>query len=150
MSDPLSRFQGLRIDGMAETRAQRRREQQRAGTAAGSGGRGQGRAGVIAQPPRLVAPIHGHSGMLYYTQRLPPDSASRANEGLGSDFFVDQLQRHGTGHGTYYAFQLKKPVSVRIYEPANGTSSVKCTCGDQTPCIHVYVRQLLIETMAPD
>ena len=147
MSDPLSRFQGLCIDGMAETRAQRRREQQRAGTAAGSRGRGRGAASVSAQP---LAPIHGHSGMLYYTQRLPPESASRANEGLESDFFVDQLQRHGTGHGTYYAFQLKKPVSVRIYDPANGTSRVKCTCGDQTPCIHVYVRQLLIETLTPD
>lgn len=126
MSDPLSPFHSLRIDGMAETRAQRRREQQqRAGTTAGSRGRGRGGASANAQPPRLVAPIHGHSGMLYYTQRLSPDSASRANEGLGSDFFVDQLQRGGTGYGTCYAFQLKKPVSVRIYHPANGTNRVK-------------------------
>ena len=125
MSDPLSRFQSLCIDSMAETRAQRRREQQRAGTTAGSRETGRGGASVSAQPPRLVPPIHGHSGMLYYTQRLPPDSASRANEGLGSDFFVDQLQKHGTGYGTYYAFQLKKPVSVRIYDPANGTNRVK-------------------------
>lgn len=140
MSDPSSRFRSLHIDDMAETRAQRRRQQHRAGTATG---RARGRATAGTQSAPFIPPILGHSGMQYSIQRLSPDSCSRANEGLRSDFFVDRLRSHETGSGAYYAFQLKKPVSVRVHDPANGTNRVECTCGDRMPCIHVYVRPFL-------
>ena len=139
MSDPLSRFHTLHIDDMAETRAQRRRQQERAGASASRHGRGHGRATVVPQPPTFVPPIVGHSGMQYNTQGLSSTSAARASEGLGSDYFVDRLRSHETSNGTYYAFQLKKPISVRIHDPTKSVNRVECTCGDRSPCIHIYV-----------
>ena len=140
MSNPLSRFHSLHIDDMAETRAQRRRQQEQAGAAAGRRGRGRGRATIAPQPPTIIPPIVGHSGKLYNIQGLSPDSSVRANEGLRSDYYVDKLISYETGSGTYYAFQVMKPVSVRIYDPSQGSNNrVECTCGDQIPCSHVYV-----------
>ena len=145
MSDPLSRFHSLHIGDMAETRAQRRRQQEQASAAAGRRGRGRGRATIAPQPPTMIPPIVGHSGKLYSTQSLSPDSSMRANEGLRSDYFVDKVERFLTGNGIYYAFQVKKPVSVRIYDPSKGRiNRVECTCGDQVPCSHIYVCPLRI------
>jgi hypothetical protein len=80
--------------------------------------------------------------LLYDIESLSPGSAQRATAGLGSEFFVDRLQSHETSRGAYYAFQLKKPVSVRIHNPANG-NKVECTCEEyqqsQSACVHVYV-----------
>ena len=140
MSDPLSRFHSLHIGDMAETRAQRRRQNEQAGATAGRRGRGRGRATIAPQPRTLIPPIVGHSGKLYNTQSLSPDSSTRANEGLRSDYFVDRLESYGTDNGIYYAFQVKKPVSVRIYNPSKGSNNrVECTCGDHLPCSHIYV-----------
>ena len=144
MSNPLSRFQSLDLNDMAETRSQRRRQQQRAG----STGRGRGRATVSSQPQHFVPSSLGHSGIQYFIQRLSPDSSRRAAEGLGSDFFVDHLRSHGTSHGTYYAFQLKKPISVRIHDPVSGTNRIDCSCGGQAPCVHIYVGHPLKKTSA--
>lgn len=145
MSDPLSRFHSLHIGDMAETRAQRRRQQEQAGAAAGRRGRGRGRATTAQQPATIIPPIVGHSGKLYSIQSLSPDSSLRANEGLRSDYFVDRVVSYGTGNGIYYAFQVKKPVSVRIYDPSKGNNNrVECTCGDQIPCPHIWVRSLRI------
>lgn len=140
MSNPVSNFQSLQIGDMAETRAQRQRQQQRADATARSRGGERATAGASSQPPRIVPPTLGHSGMQYYTHGLSPNSSLRANKGLGSDFFVDRLRRHETGDRMYYAFQLKQPVSVRIHDPAHGIKRVECTCGEQTPCVHLYVR----------
>lgn len=142
MSTPTNDFQNLNIGGMPETRSQSRRDQQGGGRTRAS--RGRGRGGRIPQTSsRSNTSIHGHSGLLYNTQNLSPGSASRAAEGLLSEFFVDRLQRHESSRGTYYAFQLKKPVSVRIHDPEVNDNKVECTCEDyqttNTACVHIYV-----------
>ena len=139
MSSPFSRFQTLHINDMAETRAQRRRQQEQAGLPGGRRGRERARAVISPQPQTSVPPILGHSGMRYNIRRLSPDSMVRANEGLASTWLVDRLLSHETSDGIYYAFQLKKPISVRIHGPGRGANRVECTCGDQIPCVHVYV-----------
>jgi hypothetical protein len=141
MSPSLNDFQNLTIGGMPETRSQTHRGQQ---ARRSRGGRSSARGGHVAQTPTRAnsQPIHGHSGLLYDIESLSPGSAQRATTGLGSEFFVDRLQSHETSRGAYYAFQLKKPVSVRIHNPANG-NKVECTCEEyqqsQSACVHVYV-----------
>lgn len=133
MSTPTIDFQNLNIGGMPETRSQSQRNQQGAKRARTSRSRGRGGR----------TPIHGHSGLKYSTHNLSPVSASRADEGLRSEFFVDRLQSHESSRGTYYAFQLKKPVSVRIHDPSVGGGKVECTCKDyqatRSACVHIYV-----------
>lgn len=142
MSTPTNDFQNLNIGGMPETRSQSRREQQ--GGTRTRASRGRGRGGRTPQAPsRSNTPIHGHSGLLYSTQNLSPASALQATEGLTSEFFVDRLRSHESARGTYYAFQLKKPVSVRIHDPKASGIKVECTCEDylqtSSACIHIYV-----------
>ena len=127
---------------MPETRSQAQRGQQGAGRS--RAGRSSTRGGHATQTAiRSQTPIHGHSGLLYDTQNLSHESAQRATEGLSSEYFVDQLRGYETSQGTsYYAFQLKKPVSVRIHDPANGIK-VECTCEEyqqsKPACDHIYV-----------
>ncbi|KAL8831378.1 MAG: hypothetical protein Q9191_000904 [Dirinaria sp. TL-2023a] len=60
-------------------------------------------------------------------------------QGIATDFWVDELRSHPVGHPTYFAFQLKKPVSVRIHDPEEGPNRVECSCGDNsTCCVHIY------------
>ncbi len=154
MSTPTRSFETLNIGGMPPTRrSQTQAHQQRAGRSAGGRSRGGSRrrgdnidqsAPHIAVPVREVeAPIHGSSGLLYNIQNLSPGSSLRAVEGLASEFFVDRLKCYGLGSDAYYAFQLKKPVSVRIHDPASGARRVECTCDDyqqsRSICAHIYV-----------
>lgn len=139
MSRSLNDFQNLNIGDMPETRSRTQRGQQ--GARRPGAGRSSGRGGHV--PIRSNPPIHSHSGLLYNTENLSPGSAQRATEGLLTEYFVDQLRAHQPSQGTtYYAFQLKKPVSVRIYDPANGIK-VECTCDDyqqfKSACAHIYV-----------
>lgn len=143
MSNPLSRFGNLDINDMAETRSQRVRGQR--GARRATSGRGRGRGGAAGQPLAIpITPIRGHSGALYDTQNLSPNSNRRAAEGLAAGLDVDKLHWHERPDRSeaYFAIQLKKPVSVRIYDPASGVNRVECTCGDSdefTCCIHLYV-----------
>lgn len=144
MSTPINEFQNLKLGGMPETRSQTQQAQRRGGTTSAGRGRGRGRGGHAPQTPaRSDGPARGHSGLLYSTQNLSPGSSQRATEGLISEFFVDRLQRHESSRGTYYAFQLKKPVSVRIHNPALGEDKVECTCEEyqrtRSVCVHIYV-----------
>lgn len=142
MSRSLNDLQNLNIRDMPETRSQTQRGQHAAGRPR-AGRRGARSGHVPHTAVRSSIPIHGHSGLLYDTQNLSPGSAQRATEGLLSEHFVDQLRGVETSQGTtYYAFQLKKPVSVRIHDPANGTK-VECTCETykqtKSACVHIYV-----------
>ena len=138
MSNPISHLENLGINEMPETRSQRQRAQREAGRAISGSGRGRGRA--AGPPPSIAPPIQGHSGTLYDVQSLSPDSSVRMAEGVATDFWVDELRRHPLSHPTYFAFQLKKPVSVRIHDPENGNNRVECSCDDNsTCCIHIYV-----------
>ena len=141
MSNPLSRFGNLDINDMAETRSQRLRGQR--GARRATSARGRGRGGAAGQlPTTSITPIRGHSGALYNIQNLSPDSNRRATEGLAADFDVDKLYSHADRSDAWFAFQLKKPVSVRIFDPAFGANRVECTCrgsDGSTCCIHVYV-----------
>ena len=154
MSTPTRSFENLDIGGMPTTRrSQTQAHQQRAGRSAGGRprGRGRGHRDVIDQPASQPAipvhgsqtQIHGSSGLLYDIQNLSPGSSLRAAEGLATELFVDRLKSYGSGSNAYYAFQLKKPVSVRIHNPASGARAVECTCEDyqQTGsiCAHIYV-----------
>ena len=142
MSRSLNELQNLNIRDMPETRSQTQRGQHTTGRP--RAGRGRARGGHVPHPSiPSSTPIHGHSGLLYDTQKLSPESAQRATEGLRSEYFVDQLRVFKPSQGTtYYAFQLKKPVSVRIHDPADGTK-VECTCETfqqtKSACVHIYV-----------
>lgn len=141
MSNPLSRFGNLDLNDMAETRSQRQRGQRAARRATTGRGRGRGRA--AEQPPSTpIAPIRGRSGVLYNIQNLSPSSNLRAAEGLATEFSVDKFRLCETAQDAYYAFELKKPVSVRVFDPAFGPNRVVCYCGDSdesTCCMHLYV-----------
>lgn len=143
MSNPLSHFTNLNLNDMAETRSQRQRGQRGAGRPAARRGRGRGRA--AGQPPATpIPPVQGHSGALYNTQDLSPDSQIRAAEGLAADFYVDLVRNHEKPDHTdaYHAFQLMKPVSVHVHDPSFGVNKVKCSCGggdDSACCEHIYV-----------
>lgn len=89
-------------------------------------------------------PVTGHTGLVYDIHQLSPHSRPRAAEGLHSDeFTVDFSMRKNSGGGFYYAFQLKKPISVRISDRSNESRIVTCTCDEfqasLTPCVHIFV-----------
>ena len=97
------------------------------------------------QPPARVT---GHTGLMYDIHELSPNSRVRADEGLHSEeFTVDFSMRKDLEGVFYYAFQLKKPVSVRISDRANGPRIVNCTCTDfqagSSPCVHIFVSQAI-------
>lgn len=154
MSTPTRSFETLNIGGMPTTRrSQTQAHQERVGRSAGGRhrGRGRGRGDVIdqtdSQPATPVrgsqTQIHGSSGLVYDIRNLSPRSSLRAAEGLATELFVDRLKSYGSGSDAYYAFQLKKPVSVRIHNPASGARAVECTCEDYQQgsliCAHIYV-----------
>ena len=141
MLPSLNNFRNLNLAEMPETRSQTQRGQPGAGGP--RAGRSRARGGLRAQTSsRTNAPIHSRSGLLYDIQTLSPSSAQRATDGFLSEYFVDRSRSHRTSQGTYYAFQLKKPVSVRIHDPANG-NKVECTCEEyqnsKSACVHIYV-----------
>ncbi|KAL2049768.1 hypothetical protein ABVK25_009991 [Lepraria finkii] len=139
MSDPARLFQTLNLDDMPVTRSQSQIPPQRGGRSPRGGGRRRGRG--RAQPQ--VGPIRSHSGIQYDTQMLSPTSSRRAAEGLQSEFMVDRLEGFNFGRDRYYAFQLSKPVAVRIHDPAVGADRIfECTCAEfrnkLRPCAHVW------------
>ena len=162
MSTPTRSLENLNIGGMPTTRrSQTQSQQQRAGrsTSGRIRARGRGRRGVTDPPaPQTASPvggiqtqIQGSSGLVYDIQNLSPGSSLRAAEGLVSELFVDRLRSYGSGSDAYYAFQLKKPVSVRIHDPAGGARGVECTCEDyqqtRSVCAHIYVSAYLDQNL---
>ena len=95
-----------------------------------------------------TVPVLGHTGLTYDVHQLSPNSQPRAVEGLQSDeFTVDHSMRYrDSSRIFYYGFQLKKPASVRIFDPASGRRSVTCTCDEfnqsRKPCVHMFVSLL--------
>ncbi|KAL8768114.1 MAG: hypothetical protein Q9209_005577 [Squamulea sp. 1 TL-2023] len=73
---------------------------------------------------------------------MSPPSASQASSGIAADFVVDRVRRHESDRGAYFAFQMDRPESVRIFDPAERGQHVECTCEEfqssQTICIHIY------------
>ncbi|KAI4161869.1 MAG: hypothetical protein LQ342_004560 [Letrouitia transgressa] len=63
-------------------------------------------------------PFPGPSELPYTEQEPPPQSEARAAADVSFNFIVDRVQKHESGRGAYFAFQLKRPVSVRIYSPS--------------------------------
>jgi len=156
MSDPARLFQSLHLDEMPVTRSQAHPTQQRGGrNARSSRGLSRGRGRARAPPPPIVpaqtssprlAPVQSYTGRHYDTQALSPTSAQRATEGLESNFSVDRVQSHDSGRERYYAFQLRTPVAVRIYEPTSGRARMECSCEahrvTQSECAHIFVSLL--------
>ena len=147
MSEPYHLLPSLRLDEMPVTRSQARSAPQRGGRNPRSG-QGRGRAPPRAENPSQalpsqINPVRSFTGRQYYTQALSPVSAQRATEGLESNFAVDRVQSYDSGRERYYAFQLRLPVAVRIYEPDDGSARVECSCEayrfSQSECTHIYV-----------
>lgn len=95
---------------------------------------------------RTPARVTGHTGLLYDIHELSPNSRRRALEGLNSEgFTVDFSMRKDTEGVVYYAFQLKKPISIRISDRAHEPRSVTCSCDEfqagSSPCVHIFVSQ---------
>ncbi|KAL8952299.1 MAG: hypothetical protein Q9222_001788 [Ikaeria aurantiellina] len=90
----------------------------------------------------MPGPVQGHSGLRYSLQGMSPPSAVQATSGITADFVVDRVRRLESHHGAYFAFQLNKPVSVRIYDPADRGQHIECTCEEfqssQAICVHIY------------
>lgn len=153
MSDSARLFQGLHLEDMPVTRSQATSMQQRGrGNPRLSRGRGRTRHPLPparpAHAPPEIAPVRSYTGRQYYTQALSPTSAQRATEGLEANFSVDRVQRLDSGRERYYAFQLRTPVAVRVYEPNSGRARMECSCetyrSTQSECAHIYVRSHFI------
>ena len=133
----MNSFRLLSLEDMPTTRSQRARGR-------GSGrARGRGGPAFTQSTPTPARPVQGHSGLFYSLRDMSPSSADRAISGISADFFVDRVRRHESERGAYFAFQLNRPVSVRIYNPAERGQHVECTCDDnqssQAICMHIYV-----------
>jgi hypothetical protein len=102
-------------------------------------------AQAAATASTSTSPVSGHTGLRYDIQRISPSSRIRAIRGLQDvQFTVDRAERKEPREGVpYYAFQLKVPVSVRIYdqETRRPETSVTCTCDqfESRPCVHIFV-----------
>ncbi|KAL8857053.1 MAG: hypothetical protein Q9178_006345 [Gyalolechia marmorata] len=121
---------------MPTTRSQRARGR-------GSGPRrGRGGPTSSAGTTLLTGPVQGHSGLIYDLRGMSPQSATQATAGIAADFVVDRVHRHESHRGAYFAFQLHRPESVRIFDPAERGGHVECTCEEfqssQAICIHIY------------
>ena len=148
MSDPSYNFQSLHIYEMPVTRSQAHATSNSRGrNPQSSQGHGQaptrpGTPGQAFLPP--VSPIRGYTGHQYHIQALSPLSAHRAAEGLESNFSVGRVQSYGSGRERYYAFQLRTPVAVRIYEPEGDHARAECSCEvhrvTHSDCAHIWVR----------
>ncbi|KAL8764053.1 MAG: hypothetical protein Q9184_000341 [Pyrenodesmia sp. 2 TL-2023] len=124
---------------MPTTRSQRARGRGRGG---GARGRGRPASSQGATTPAPTGPVQGHSGLFYNLQEMSPPSAIRAIAGINADLFVDRVRRHESDRGAYYAFQLNRPVSVRIYNPIAQGQDIECTCEEFRTsgaiCTHIY------------
>lgn len=143
MSMPTNAFRNLNLGGMPETRSQKKLGQLRGGRTPTSHSRGRGRGLQVSKKGRRsVIPIPEHSRLLDSN----PTSPLGSTEDLVSEFCVDRLQRHELPRGAYYAFQLKRPVSVRIFSPESGESKIECTCEDyqkkKSVCSHISVSSM--------
>ncbi|KAL8731738.1 MAG: hypothetical protein Q9166_003185 [cf. Caloplaca sp. 2 TL-2023] len=73
---------------------------------------------------------------------MSPSSANQATSGIAADFVVDRVRRHESDRGAYFAFQMNRPESVRIFDPTQRGQHVECTCEEfqtsQAICIHIY------------
>ncbi|KAL8936904.1 MAG: hypothetical protein Q9211_003967 [Gyalolechia sp. 1 TL-2023] len=121
---------------MPTTRSQRARGR------GGAHARGRGGPPVSQGTSAPADPVQGHSGLFYSLRDMSPASANRAISGIRADFFVDRVRRHESEHGAYFAFQLNRPVSVRIYNPIERDQHVECTCEEyqatRAICTHIY------------
>ncbi|KAL8675314.1 MAG: hypothetical protein Q9168_000271 [Polycauliona sp. 1 TL-2023] len=75
---------------------------------------------------------------------MSPLSANQAASGIAADFVVDRVRRHESHRGgAYFAFQMGRPESVRIFDPVEAEQHVECTCeefqSNQVICTHIYV-----------
>ena len=163
MYDSTRSFQNLNLEEMPVTRSQASHAQRReAHYNYPIHRRSRGQALHASQSSSTqAAPIGSYTGRQYYTQARVPISDERASEGREAHFTIDAIEGLDSGQEKYYAFQLKTPVALRMYEPAAGHSRIECSCEtfrtDKPDCIHVYVGSLrsmaacssLIQVVAP-
>lgn len=140
MSIPTNAFRNLNLGGMPETRSRKKLGHLRGGRMPTSHSRGRGRGLPTSKnAKRSAIPVPEHPGHL----DSKPGSPLGSTEVFVSELCVDRLQRHDLPRGAYYAFQLKRPVSVRIFSPESGEGKIECTCEDYQKkkmfCSHISV-----------
>lgn len=128
---------------MPETRSQKKLGLLKAERTPTSHSRGRGRGLQASKNSRRSGiAIPEHSRLLNSKPILPLGSTGD----FVSELFVDRLRRHDLPGGAYYAFQLKRPVSVRIFSPESGERKIECTCEDyqkmKTVCSHISVSSM--------
>lgn len=123
-------FRDLNLGEMPETRSQTKLGELQKGRKPTNHNRGRGRG---RQTSTRTAEILDSN----------PISPLGLTEGLISELCVDRLQRHELPRGAYYAFQLKRPISVRIFSPESGERKIECSCEDHqqnnSVCSHISV-----------
>ena len=150
MSTPTREIRNLSIEGkMPTTRSQAQREKQRRSAIGGQTDvipsiEPEAGSSVAQAPLSSYSLVRGRSGLMYDVQQLSPDSRTRASVGLPSGFIADERSKtFRAGSDTYHAIQLNNRVAIRIYDPANGSHRVDCTCDDfkriKSICVHIYV-----------
>lgn len=141
-------FQDLTIGDMPRAGSHGGRAQGRAQGRGRGRGRERGRGRGQTDPPSHMPatpnePFPGPSELPYTEQEPPPQSEARAAADVSFNFIVDRVQKHESGRGAYFAFQLKRPVSVRIYSPSGMGGQVECSCEEyqrtRNVCVHIYV-----------
>lgn len=138
MSIPTSAFRDLNLGQMPETRSKTKLGQLQRGRKPTNHSRGRGRSHQAST--RTVIPPPENAGSL---ESKPLSSLGFTEDSMLSELCVDRLQQHESPSGAYYAFQLKRPISVRIFSPESGERKIECTCEDHQKnhsfCIHISV-----------
>ena len=138
MSMPTSAFRDLNLGAMPETRSKTKLGQLQKGKNPTNHSRRRGRSHQAST--RTVIPPPENAGSL---DRKPISSLGFTEGSMLSELCVDRLQRHESPSGAYYAFQLKRPISVRIFSPESGERKIECTCEDHQKnhsiCSHISV-----------
>lgn len=142
MSPPIQQLRNLRIEDMPMTRSQRRAQEQRRRETEASERvipsiEVPGPVPIVQDRSVPDTVMQGHSGTGYNTHLLNPISQQRTLEGRNAEFGIHR----STDFGSYYAIQLRRPISVCIYDPSSCDEPVTCSCGDANPvCVHIMVR----------
>ena len=145
MSFPTRQLQNLHIGGamtpLTRSEAQRQRRQRERLQ--------RQQAAATNTETTQDALIRGHTGLLYNLRSLDTANFQRtAIRGLQSEnFMVDISRKHEFTDTThYFAFQLREPASVRVFDPTGRSERrVSCSCeafGEDPStvvCAHIYV-----------
>lgn len=98
---------------------------------------------TMSQPTSSQVLFKSYTGIRYNSTNMPKPAFAIAKRGLTAPVFTAEMaMRHGSGAGSYFAFQLKNTESVRIFESTLRKPHVECSCQsfkESDICSHIYV-----------